>query len=71
MDRLATLTRDLSSILDEIYEEAERRELTRLNAPLAWLAEAHGWLRWEVDRAECPEARDKVPFTYVPAEYRR
>ena len=72
MDRLTTLARDLTSILEEIHEEAERRNIRGLDAPLAWLAEANGWLRVELARSTSPAPPpDVVPFTYIPVEYRR
>ena len=71
MDRLTTLARDLTSILEEIHEEAERRNMRGLDAPLAWLAEANGWLRVELARSTSPAPPEAVPFTYIPVEYRR
>ncbi len=71
MDRLALLSRDLSAILDQLHEEAARRNVNELAAPLAWLDEAHGWLRYELERTHLPEMRDPVPFTYIPLELRR
>ena len=71
MDRLTTLARDLTSILEEIYEEAERRDIRELDAPLAWLSEANGWLRHAIIRSSSPGMREPVPFTYIPVEYRR
>ena len=72
MDRLTTLARDLTSILEEIHEEAERRNIRGLDAPLAWLAEANGWLRVELARSTSPAPPEAaVPFTYIPVEYRR
>ncbi len=71
MDRLAMLSHDLSSVLDQLQEEAARRQLAQLQAPLAWLDEANGWLRYELTRVACPELREAVPFTYVPAHLRK
>ncbi len=68
MDRLATLSRDLEAILDALHDEANRRELPELEAPLAWLDEAHGWLRYELARVRRPEQRECVPFTYIPVK---
>jgi hypothetical protein len=71
MDRLATLSRDLCSILDALHDEASRRELAELEAPLAWLEEANGWLRYELARASRPDVREAVPFTYIPVDLRK
>lgn len=71
MDCLATLAQNLTSILEEIHEEAEIREMRDLEAPLAWLAEANGWLRHELAVSASLESRDPVPFTYIPVEFRR
>ncbi|MHB8376365.1 MAG: hypothetical protein ACYDEB_05360 [Dehalococcoidia bacterium] len=71
MDRLAILSRDLSSILDQLHTEAAQRELAQLQAPLAWLDEANGWLRYELTRAACPDMREAVPFTYIPVHLRK
>jgi len=72
MDRLTDLATDLNRILAELHGEAERRELQRLAAPLAWLDEANGWLRHELAGAQRPDGAliDPVPFTYVPAGLR-
>ena len=70
-DRLAVLTRDLSMILDALHDEAARRELPELQAPLSWLDEANDWLRYEMARASRPDIRETVPFTYVPVELRK
>ena len=66
MDRLAELANDLSSVLDELHEEAAGREQRELMAPLAWLDEANGWLRFELSRSGESGVRQPVPFTYVP-----
>ncbi len=71
MDRLAELAHDLSRVLDELQEEAQRRDLPKLMAPLAWLDEANGWLRFELERVSHPDRREAVPFTYIPVELRR
>lgn len=70
MDRLAELANDLTAILAELREEASRNDLRQLAAPLAWLDESNGWLRYELARA-CSPKRDPVPFTYVPVELRK
>jgi hypothetical protein len=70
MDRLAELANDLSVILAELREEASRSNLRQLAAPLAWLDESNGWLRYELARARSPQ-RAPVPFTYVPVELRK
>lgn len=71
MDRLAELADDLSSLLDQLQQEAQRRDQRELMAPLAWLDEASGWLRIELARAAAPRRRDPVPFTYIPVGLRR
>jgi hypothetical protein len=70
MDRLAELAAELNSILAQLHEEAAQRDLRRLNAPLAWLDEANGWLKYELVRLYSVE-RDPVPFTYIPVDLRR
>ena len=70
MDRLAELAAELSTVLAQLREEANAGELRQLAAPLAWLDEANGWLKYELVRAYSPE-RDPVPFTYIPADLRR
>lgn len=70
MDRLARLSVELNSVLSELYEEAGQRDLPQLNAPLAWLDEANGWLKYELVRLYSVD-RDPVPFTYIPADLRR
>jgi hypothetical protein len=70
MDRLAQLSADLTILLRELREEAVKRDMPQLTAPLAWLDEANGWLRYELVRSCCQE-RDPVPFTYIPVEMRR
>ena len=71
MDRLAELARDLSDVLLELRAEANRCDLQRLAAPLAWLDEANGWLKYELARAYDPQRGDPVPFTYIPIELRK
>lgn len=72
MDRLSQLAADLSAVLEQLHDEAGRRELSDLNAPLSWLTEANRWLHYEVDRANSDDReRDPVPFTFIPAELRR
>jgi len=71
MDRLAELSNDLNTLLARLREEAVARDLTRLAAPLAWLDEANGWLRYELERACCAAPRDAVPFTYIPVDLRK
>ena len=68
MDRLTDLSLRLNSVLDELHAEASARSLNDLQAPLAWLDEANGWLNFELDRARRPEVRDSGPqFVYIPA----
>jgi hypothetical protein len=71
MDRLAELSNDLNTLLARLREEAIARDLTRLAAPLAWLDEANGWLRYELERACGGAPRDAVPFTYIPVDLRK
>jgi hypothetical protein len=71
MDRISELARTLSLTLDELEQEAQRRDARELMAPLAWLAEANGWLRYELERSRRPDVREAVPFTYVPVHLRR
>ncbi|HYM15124.1 MAG TPA: hypothetical protein VEZ14_06160 [Dehalococcoidia bacterium] len=70
MDRLAELANDLTDTLNELRKEANRRDLRGCAAPLAWLDEANGWLRYELARAYRPD-REPVPFTYIPVELRK
>jgi hypothetical protein len=70
MDRLSELANELTAILTELRDEANKRELRQLAAPLAWLDESNGWLRYELGRAYSPD-REPVPFTYVPLELRK
>jgi hypothetical protein len=71
MDHLAELSNDLNTLLARLREEAIARDLTRLAAPLAWLDEANGWLRYELERGCSAAPRDAVPFTYIPADLRK
>ena len=71
MDRLTELSIELNTVLARLREEALARDLTRLAAPLAWLDEANGWLRYELERAWRAAPRDAVPFTYIPTELRK
>ena len=70
MDRISQLVNDLNATLDELHDEAARRGLRPLMAPLAWLDEANGWLHYELTSLEAPPRdsarRDPVPFTYIP-----
>jgi hypothetical protein len=70
MDRLAQLSADLSKILDELQAEATQQDARELMAPLAWLDEAYGWLRHEMEAAQTGR-RDPVPFTYIPVQLRK
>ncbi len=65
MDRLAALSTELSAILDELHREAARRKLAPLEAPLAWLDEANGWLCYELAQTTHSVPREAVPFTYI------
>lgn len=71
MHRLSELSAELDRILEELRREAARCGVAELNAPLAWLSEARGWLAYELDRLEDGGRRDPVPFTYIPAMLRR
>jgi hypothetical protein len=71
MDRLTELSLDLKRTLDDLNDEAIRRDVRELMPPLAWLDEAHRWLAFELDRLHGAGARDPVPFTYIPAELRK
>ena len=71
MDRFTELSADLKSTLDELQEEAMRRNVRELMAPLAWLDEANRWLTFELDRLHSGGPRDPVPFTYIPVDLRK
>ena len=72
MDRLSDLAVRLSSVLDELHTEASQRRLNDLQAPLAWLDEANGWLNFELERARQPRVRDAGPqFVYIPVSQGR
>jgi hypothetical protein len=71
MDRLTELAGELSAALAKLQNEAETRDLRELAAPLAWLEEANGWLRYEIDRVHGTGPRETVPFTYIPVHLRR
>lgn len=66
MDRLAALSNELTTILEELHREAARRKLAPLEAPLAWLDEANGWLNYELAQTTHSAPREAVPFTYIP-----
>jgi hypothetical protein len=61
----------LNLILDRLHEEAAGRDMRSLMAPLAWLDEANGWLRFELEHERTREPRERVDFTYIPVEVRR
>lgn len=71
MDRLTELADELSTTLAKLRHEADTRDLRELAAPLAWLDEANGWLRYEIDRVHGTAPREAVPFTYIPVHLRR
>jgi hypothetical protein len=71
MDRLAQLSAELSALLDEMQMEANKRDARELMAPLAWLDEAHAWLRYEMAHGYGADAREPVPFTYIPLSMRK
>lgn len=71
MDRIAELSHELTRVLAELREEADRRDLPQLAAPLHWLDEAERWLNYEIARYYAPPGREPVPFTYVPIHLRR
>jgi hypothetical protein len=70
MDRLAELSSELSSLLEQLQSEANGSNMRELMAPIAWLDEANSWLRYELRRVHGNDARDPVPFTYVPLALR-
>ena len=71
MDRISELAQQLTRTLEELEGEAERCGARELTAPLAWLSEANGWLRYELERSRGEGTREPVPFTYVPVHLRR
>ena len=71
MDRLSMLADDLTTLLDQLHEEARGRDVRPLMAPLAWLDEANSWLRYELRALSAHERDDGVPFTYVPLAFRK
>jgi hypothetical protein len=71
MDRLAELSADLKRTLDELNDEAIRRNVRELMPPLAWLEEANRWLAFELDRLHGGASRDPVPFTYIAVDLRK
>ena len=67
MDRLRDLALRLNCVLDELHAEASARSLNDLQAPLAWLDEANGWLNFELQRGRRPRSLDSEPqFVYIP-----
>ena len=71
MDRLSELSTDLRRTLEDLNDEATKRNVRELTAPLAWLDEAQRWLAFELDRLQTGTPRDPVPFTYIPANLRK
>jgi hypothetical protein len=72
MDRLSELAFRLNTVLDELQTEASQQHLQGLQAPLAWLDEANGWLAVEIERVRRPGVRDDAPpFVYIPVELRK
>lgn len=71
MDRVSRLADDLSAVLDELHRQAADDNVRSLMAPLAWLDEANGWLRYELARLPESPRDDPVPFTYIPQSLRR
>jgi hypothetical protein len=71
VDRLTELAADLKRTLDELSDEAMRRNVRELMAPLAWLGEANTWLAFELDRLHGAGPREPVPFTYIPVDLRK
>ena len=71
MDRLTELSADLKRTLDELNDEAIRRNVRELMPPLAWLDEANRWLAFELDRLHGGASHDPVPFTYIPVDLRK
>ena len=71
MDRLTELSADLKRTLDELNDEAVRRNVCELMPALAWLGEANRWLTFELDRLRGGTECDPVPFTYIPVDLRK
>jgi hypothetical protein len=71
MDRISRLADELSTVLDQLHQEAAGAGLRPLMAPLAWLDEANGWLRYELERLPELSQRDAVAFTYIPVSLRK
>jgi hypothetical protein len=72
MDRLSDLALHLNRVLDELHAEAAARSFNELQAPLAWLDEANGWLNFELERVRQPQVRDSGPqFVYIPVAPRK
>jgi hypothetical protein len=70
-DRLYELSTQLTALLDQLQEEAGRRDVRELQAPLAWLDEASSWLAYELARMNGAVPRDAVPFTFIPVDLRK
>jgi hypothetical protein len=70
-DRLTELSSQLSLVLDQLQREAMRRNVRELAAPLAWLDEANGWLKYELARLNGNDRPEPVPFTYIPVDLRQ
>jgi hypothetical protein len=71
MDRLTALSNEISSILDQLHQEAASNGARELMAPLNWLDEANGWLKYELARRCDTAPRDPVPWTYIPVDLRK
>ena len=71
MDRLGELSAELSAVLEQLQAEAVQRNVRELMAPLAWLDEANGWLKYEMTRLNGSAPREAVPFTYIPVQLRK
>jgi hypothetical protein len=71
MDRISELAQQLSATLEALRQEATERDARELQAPLAWLEEANGWLAYELERRYGNAPREPVPFTYIPIHLRR
>lgn len=66
MDRVSQLADELSSVLDQLHEEAAGNDMRSLMAPLAWLDEANSWLRYELVQRHSDRPAEPVAFTYIP-----